>query len=140
MANTISSRTPEGQPNHCPVCDSFVSIEPSLPPGDALCPNCGTLLWFLNAPEGARLHEAQVLARVLERLRTMLVARNLNVDVDKLNLETSFLHDLGADSLDTAELIMELESEFGVGLPEGEPGRLETIAELIDYLARKKFE
>jgi acyl carrier protein len=35
---------------------------------------------------------------------------------------------------------MELESEFGVGLPEGEPGRLETIAELIDYLARKKFE
>jgi anti-sigma B factor antagonist len=42
----ISSRTPEGQPNHCPVCRSDLRIEPSDPTGDALCPRCGHLLWF----------------------------------------------------------------------------------------------
>jgi anti-anti-sigma factor len=42
----ISSRTPEGRPNHCPVCGSPLSIEPSDPAGDAPCPRCGHLLWF----------------------------------------------------------------------------------------------
>jgi anti-anti-sigma factor len=42
----ISSRTPEGQPNHCPVCKSELRIEPSDPAGDAPCPRCGHLLWF----------------------------------------------------------------------------------------------
>jgi anti-sigma B factor antagonist len=42
----ISTRTPEGQPNHCPVCGSDLRIEPSDPPGDAPCPRCGHLLWF----------------------------------------------------------------------------------------------
>lgn len=42
----ISSRTPEGQPNQCPVCGSRLAIEPSDPAGDAPCPRCGHLLWF----------------------------------------------------------------------------------------------
>jgi anti-anti-sigma factor len=42
----ISSRTPEGSPNHCPVCGSEVKIEPSDPSGDAPCPRCGHPLWF----------------------------------------------------------------------------------------------
>src|SRR5262249_16413716 len=42
----ISSRTPEGQPNHCPVCKTELRIEPSDPAGDAPCPRCGHLLWF----------------------------------------------------------------------------------------------
>ena len=42
----ISSRTPEGRPNHCPVCGSDLMIEPSDPAGDAPCPRCGHLLWF----------------------------------------------------------------------------------------------
>jgi anti-sigma B factor antagonist len=42
----ISSRTPEGQPNICPVCGSHVRIEHSDPAGDAPCPQCGHLLWF----------------------------------------------------------------------------------------------
>ena len=41
-----SSRTPEGTPNRCPVCNAEVRVEPSTPPGDAPCPNCGHLLWF----------------------------------------------------------------------------------------------
>ena len=50
-----SSRTPEGQPQKCPVCGNPVIVEPSLPPGDAPCPHCGCLLWF---PEGAGLGQA----------------------------------------------------------------------------------
>src|SRR5262245_27634471 len=44
----ISSRTPEGMPNHCPICNADVCIEPSVLFGDATCPNCGHLLWFLH--------------------------------------------------------------------------------------------
>jgi hypothetical protein len=41
-----ASRTPEGEPNQCPICGREVRLEPSRPPGDAPCPNCGHLLWF----------------------------------------------------------------------------------------------
>jgi signal recognition particle GTPase len=41
-----SSRTPEGEPNRCPLCGKEVKIEPSRPPGDATCAHCGHLLWF----------------------------------------------------------------------------------------------
>jgi hypothetical protein len=44
----ISSRTPEGIPNRCPICGADVRIEPSKPSGDAPCPQCGALLWFRN--------------------------------------------------------------------------------------------
>jgi len=49
---TISSRTPEGAPNRCPVCGNSIRIEPSIPPGDAPCPNCGSLLWFAKSVLG----------------------------------------------------------------------------------------
>lgn len=43
---TIASRTPEGRPNHCPICGTNLVLEPSSPAGDAPCPRCGHLLWF----------------------------------------------------------------------------------------------
>ena len=42
----ISSRTPEGEPNVCPVCGHDFRLEPSRPPGDGPCPACGHLTWF----------------------------------------------------------------------------------------------
>src|SRR5262249_34847085 len=42
----IASRTPEGDPNRCPVCGKRLRLEPSRPPGDAPCPSCGSLVWF----------------------------------------------------------------------------------------------
>ncbi len=48
----ISSRTPEGRPNRCPVCGSEVVIEPPDPPGDAACPTCGHLIWFDQQKRG----------------------------------------------------------------------------------------
>jgi tetratricopeptide (TPR) repeat protein len=41
-----STRTPEGEPNRCQVCGKEFRLEPSRPPGDAPCPNCGSLMWF----------------------------------------------------------------------------------------------
>ena len=62
----ISSRTPEGQPNHCLVCGADLRIEPSDPAGDAPCPRCGLLLWFtpgavqvIKPPPGASLKPEQ---------------------------------------------------------------------------------
>lgn len=43
---TISSRTPEGDRNDCPICGKRVFVDPTRPPSDAPCPHCGTLLWF----------------------------------------------------------------------------------------------
>jgi anti-anti-sigma factor len=42
----ISSRTPEGAPNYCPVCGTHLTIKPSIPARDAPCPRCGNLVWF----------------------------------------------------------------------------------------------
>jgi hypothetical protein len=48
-----SSRTPEGAPNRCPVCGHHVAMTPSEPTGDAPCPYCGSLLWFVVGDAGA---------------------------------------------------------------------------------------
>jgi DNA-directed RNA polymerase subunit RPC12/RpoP len=55
----ISSRTPESQPNCCPVCGKAVVMEPSQPFGDAPCPHCGCLLRFEPLGEGIRVSVAQ---------------------------------------------------------------------------------
>lgn len=43
---TVSSRTPEGDPNQCPICGYRIRLEPSIDTRDAPCPSCGHLLWF----------------------------------------------------------------------------------------------
>ena len=104
---SVSSRTPEGQPNRCPVCGAEVEIEPSVLFGDAPCPQCGTLLWFTNVP-GPRWFEhekAQGLRRGLcERLGEIL-----GVSADAIERDPSFVRDLNLDSLDVVELVMGLE-------------------------------
>ena len=63
MAANISSRTRQGETNHCPVCGEQVHLEPSEPPGDAPCPNCGILLWFNGTSRGTWFLEAKKLNR-----------------------------------------------------------------------------
>jgi hypothetical protein len=59
MATTIPSRTPEGDPNDCPICGHDVRIEPSLGTRDAPCPSCGHLLWFAEHPSGSAIERAE---------------------------------------------------------------------------------
>lgn len=108
----ISSRTPEGQPARCPLCQAEVRIEPALFYGDAPCPNCGSLLWFLQNRHEQVLFEAASSQPVRERFLD-IVAEQLGVHRNQINEGTSFVDDLGADSLDMVELVMELEEEFG---------------------------
>lgn len=85
----ISSRTPEGRPNRCPVCGSEVVIEPSDPAGDAPCPRCGHLLWFTREDAGDTLvirpAESRLDAESLGRLidtTAMRPATRLVIDCD----------------------------------------------------------
>lgn len=97
----IASRTPEGVSNQCPVCQSNVRIEPSLPFGDAPCPNCGTLLWFVHVESELRLFdpmESKVVQRITEELG---VSRHAVPDGNWQDLEI--------DTLAVVELIMEME-------------------------------
>ncbi|MHB1558571.1 MAG: STAS domain-containing protein [Isosphaeraceae bacterium] len=67
----ISSRTPEGRPNRCPVCGSEVAIEPSDPAADAPCPRCGHLLWFTREDLG----DALVIRPTEDRLDAEAIGR-----------------------------------------------------------------
>lgn len=63
-----------------------------------------------------------------------IVAEQLGVDKAKVKPETSFVNDLGADSLDTVELVMELEEEFNVNIPDDAAEKIETVGQAIDFI------
>jgi acyl carrier protein len=115
---TISSRTPEGQPNHCPICGADVCIEPSPLFGDATCPQCGSLLWFLNVESRSYLFERTRAEEIRERVIAMLAER-LGVEPRKITDGTSLVDELDADSLDVVELVMEFEEDLGLQEPPG---------------------
>ena len=63
-----------------------------------------------------------------------IISRQLMVDEKELTLDASYVEDLGADSLDTVEMIMEFEDEFGIEIPDEDAEDLTTVGESIDYL------
>ena len=63
-----------------------------------------------------------------------IVSEQMSVDKDELSRETSFVNDLNADSLDTVELVMELEDEFDLTIPDEEAEKLKTVGSTIDYI------
>lgn len=136
VASRISSRTPEGAPNHCPICDLSICIEPSNPPGDAPCPHCGTLLWFFDTSAGIRFYESRTIAPLRDKFLQSICER---WSKERVTPSTSFLEDCGADSLDIVELVMELEAEFGVTIPDEEAENIKTVGDAIDYLAKRKL-
>ncbi|MBA2115876.1 acyl carrier protein [Blastopirellula marina] len=67
-----------------------------------------------------------------------IVASQLGVDKEKVSRDSSFVNDLGADSLDMVELVMELEEEFDIDIPEDSADKIETVGQAIDYLEEAK--
>ena len=65
-----------------------------------------------------------------------IVSEQLNVDKAEISKETSFVNDLGADSLDTVELVMELEDEFDMNIPDEDAEKLQTVGSAIDYIVK----
>jgi acyl carrier protein len=73
------------------------------------------------------------MATVEERV-VDIVAEQLGVEKDKISRETSFVNDLGADSLDTVELVMELEEEFNISIPDEAAEKIQKVGEAIDFI------
>lgn len=73
------------------------------------------------------------MASVKERVID-IVAEQLGVDKDKITPETSFVNDLGADSLDTVELVMELEEEFDINIPDDAAEKIQTVGQAVEYI------
>ena len=63
-----------------------------------------------------------------------VIMDKLGADEDKITAEASFVDDLGADSLDTVELIMQLEEDFGMEIPDEEAEKLTTVGSAVDYI------
>lgn len=66
-----------------------------------------------------------------------IVVQQLGVNEDQVLPEASFLEDLGADSLDTVELVMAFEEEFGVEIPDEDAEKITTVGQAIDYIKSK---
>ncbi len=71
--------------------------------------------------------------KIEERVKD-IIAENLGVDQEKVIPEASFVEDLGADSLDTVELVMALEEAFDTEIPDEEAQKLLTVKDAIDYV------
>ena len=65
---------------------------------------------------------------------TAIIVDKLGVDEDDINPEASFTNDLGADSLDTVELIMELEKEYDITIPDEDAENIATVGDAISYV------
>ena len=67
-----------------------------------------------------------------------VIVDKLGVEEDKITSNASFVDDLGADSLDTVELIMQLEEEFGLEIPDESAEKMSTVQSAVDYIEENK--
>src|SRR5690606_10704472 len=80
------------------------------------------------------------MANDLEAKVTSIIVEKLGVEESDVTRDASFTNDLGADSLDTVELIMEFEKEFDITIPDEDAERMRTAGDAIDYLQQKTSE
>jgi acyl carrier protein len=76
------------------------------------------------------------MATVEERVKK-IIAEQLGVEEDEVTPEASFVEDLGADSLDTVELVMALEEEFEIEIPDEDAEKILTVGKAMDYIKEK---
>ena len=76
------------------------------------------------------------MSEVAERVKNIIV-EHLSVDEDKVTETASFIDDLGADSLDTVELVMAFEEEFGCEIPDDAAEKILTVKDAVDFLSKQ---
>jgi acyl carrier protein len=76
------------------------------------------------------------MSNVEEKVKDIIV-EELGVEREKLKSDASFMEDLGADSLDTVELVMAFEKEFDIDIPDEEAEKLRTVGDAMNYLHQK---
>ena len=80
------------------------------------------------------------MASKLEDRVKEIIVEQLGVNAEQVTSQASFIDDLGADSLDTVELIMAFEEEFGAEIPDEEAEKLTTVGKVTEYLKGKGFD
>ena len=73
------------------------------------------------------------MSEIAEKVKAIIVDK-LSVDAEDVKAEASFANDLGADSLDTVELIMEFEKEFGITIPDDKSEKIATVGDAIAFI------
>ena len=73
------------------------------------------------------------MSEIAERVKNIIVDK-LGVEESEVTTEASFTNDLGADSLDTVELIMEFEKEFGISIPDDQAEKIATVGDAVSYI------
>ena len=73
----------------------------------------------------------------VEERVTKIVCDQMGATLDKITPETSFINDLGADSLDTVELVMEFEDEFEISIPDEDAEKIQTVGNAVEYIKSK---
>ncbi|HDI11356.1 MAG TPA: acyl carrier protein [Candidatus Acetothermia bacterium] len=79
------------------------------------------------------------MSKIADRVKE-IIAEQLMVELDEVTEDATFSDDLGADSLDIVELVMELEDEFGIEIPEEDLEKINTVGEAIAYIESKVEE
>lgn len=113
---TIATRTPEGSPLQCPICGKSARLEPCIPGGDSVCPSCGHLL-------------------LLTRDR---IGKIFDVNADSVTFDTLLKQEAGFDSLGLVELVMELEEETRIQIPDEVAENLRSVRDVITYLRQRQ--
>jgi acyl carrier protein len=91
--------------------------------------------WSSEADPSLRFEE-DMSNNVEEKVKDIIV-EELGVEREKLSSEASFMEDLGADSLDTVELVMAFEKEFDIDIPDEDAEKLRTVGDAMNYLHEK---
>ena len=77
------------------------------------------------------------MSETFDKVKKIVIER-LGVEADKVALESSFIGDLGADSLDTVELVMAFEEEFNIEIPDEEAEKIKTVGDAVSYIEEHK--
>ncbi|MBK8518517.1 MAG: acyl carrier protein [Saprospiraceae bacterium] len=77
------------------------------------------------------------MSQIAEKVKKIIIDK-LGVDESEVTNEASFTNDLGADSLDTVELIMEFEKEFDVSIPDDQAEKIQTVGQAVEFLEASK--
>lgn len=117
----ISSRTPEGWPGRCPVCEQDVTVEPADALSDAPCPACGTLLWPIVHDGATHLMGGETFPR--DRRAAILEVARLLED---------------GDSMDWVDALESIEAAFGVHVEIEDVEQWRTAQEFLDWVERLK--